>query len=256
MHINEFLDDIDNKEHYLYMNRQDKILLADKLGVELRRLREDTGLGLNEFASLLKVSKAHISSIENNDRVPSKKLLVKIVDFLNLPHEHWERLNKFRVISSRINKDDSINDLINLCVELLKMPRNDATTLALNALLKNAIKKWESSYVAQFVYSEEAAVETEEIKLVDDRILPIGMALKVIDEYRLYSKQQLITLLKMFSQIITVTKEEYEIIKRHNLSRRFPIEWLKEGILCRYSYVGIDIFRDEHVWDLFNLDWN
>jgi hypothetical protein len=143
-------------------------------------------------------------------------------------------------------------------VDLIELPRNNAITLALNALLKNAIKKWEGSYVPQLVSSKKASYEIEEHRLIFeneheehglifDRILPFGMVLNVIDFYKLYSKQELFTVLKLFAQFVIITEEEYELIKRYNLTRKFPVEWLENGILCRYTYVGIDIDRDDYI---------
>ncbi len=53
------------------------------LGIQLRRMRRDRGLTLQQLASTVSVSHAHLSRIERDEKRPSPDLLVRIAEALS-----------------------------------------------------------------------------------------------------------------------------------------------------------------------------
>lgn len=58
--------------------------LGKKLGVRIREIREKEGLGLNELARALKVSRGYLSDIETGKKLPTLILLNRVADALRV----------------------------------------------------------------------------------------------------------------------------------------------------------------------------
>ena len=59
----------------------------EKLGKEIRKLREERNIGLREFAEMLSVNPSHISLIETGKKKVSDSLLHEMAHVLNVPEE-------------------------------------------------------------------------------------------------------------------------------------------------------------------------
>ncbi len=55
------------------------------LGASIKRYRKGRGLDQAEFASIVRISRSYVSSIEQGTRNPSLKVLERIAKALNVP---------------------------------------------------------------------------------------------------------------------------------------------------------------------------
>jgi transcriptional regulator with XRE-family HTH domain len=65
----------------------------NKLGKDLRSLRENVGLGIKTVGKNLKISYSHISKVENGHKPPSPELLTKLAELYGIdPDEMLARV--------------------------------------------------------------------------------------------------------------------------------------------------------------------
>ena len=63
------------------------------IGSKIRQERESRAITLREFARRLGISAAYLVDIEKNRRLPSKKILQKVADLLELPISTFDELS-------------------------------------------------------------------------------------------------------------------------------------------------------------------
>jgi transcriptional regulator with XRE-family HTH domain len=103
-------------------------MIISKLGEKIRRLRQDSGLSLKEFASLSGVAPSTIQKIENGKMVPSILILMKITRGLNRSLNYFieeaQELPEVRLVRIGQRKR-SINPEIGTVVESIASPLKD-----------------------------------------------------------------------------------------------------------------------------------
>jgi len=73
--------------------------MITELGLKLRSLRDDKGMGIKVLAKKLSVDRAHLSRIESGQTVPSERLLKKLCRTLGADYE------EFSILSGRLPED-------------------------------------------------------------------------------------------------------------------------------------------------------
>lgn len=88
-----------------------------QIGAHIRQLRKDAGLSLRELARQIEVHPSNVSFWENNDKLPSSNILLKMADALSVSVE--ELLGK-----SPIEKNPlKVGKMGNVLNELASLPR-------------------------------------------------------------------------------------------------------------------------------------
>lgn len=85
-----------------------------RLGDILKELREEKGLKQEDLAHILKVSRASVSSYENNSSDPSLDTLINIADYFNVSTDFLLRRTKNPTIHNEHDRYDLVNKINNV----------------------------------------------------------------------------------------------------------------------------------------------
>ena len=225
---NKFIDDTLTKEHHL-----DFILDPDlvndfgrsALGEMISSYRKRAGLTLRSLAENEKCSttKTNIFHIESGSRLPNDSLYKALVEVLDIPYDKAEKINQLRLYFLMESRNRHLSEVLELSVNLLSMKKNTARGLALLALLKSALARFDLNYPREDLFSSKAKLAEimgfSQENLVARTLIEKKHILSFIDEYNFlfFSKKNLLLLICIFSKKVVLLENEHNRLKKKDV---------------------------------------
>jgi transcriptional regulator with XRE-family HTH domain len=186
-------------------------LSRKEFGANIFFFRNEAKLSLRSLALECHTTKTNLWHIEASDRLPNDSLYLSLVKVLNIPFNRAKKLNELRLAFLLKTKNRNLSDILDLCVNIFKQERNISTDLAINALLKSAIARFElNNDLIEDWHSQQARAAHQEspvyLKIFRKKDI---LEFMYSEQSLFHSKENILLAICLFSKDIVLTKAEH-----------------------------------------------
>ena len=158
-------------------------------------------------------------------------------------------MSKLASKSQRVPSSVGVVNFCEVASHLLKtMPVNPATKHAVRVVLRSAVNKSCPDYKGnddkknvRFASAAALAAREQGQPVVADHSVPLSLLWEQIYGGELKETDDLVNLVKKFSMMALITREEDSLLRTHGLTKRMPKDWDGVDPLARYAAAGITV---------------
>jgi transcriptional regulator with XRE-family HTH domain len=202
----------------------------------LKKAREKHGLTVTRLAKDCGVTSSYISKVENGSRIPSATVFSYICSRLGMSRNEGESLNRLRILNLREYKDKDINDIIDLCNDLLMLPKTVATKVAIASLIKSCMERYVNNYPKQDVYSARArdsrnsSEDNVSLELIKSKhVLTFIQVYKGSFDEAFSATEGMLYMVNIFCKRVIVTSSEFNSLSSNHETYEFFSPKDKDG---------------------------
>ena len=188
-------------------------LQDNNIGVILKKAREKQGHTVRLLAKECGVTSSYISKVENGKKKPSATVFSNICSRLEISGDEGESLNRLRILKLRQYKDKDMNDILDLCNELLKRPKTVATKVAITSLIKSCMERYVNNYPKQDVYSTKASHNSSKdnvsLELIKSKHIFAFIQVYKNSFDHVYKDKSMLYMVNLFCKRVIITTSEF-----------------------------------------------
>jgi len=146
-----------------------------------------------------------------------------------------------------VSNEQGILDLCEVAATILRqLPVNAASKFAVREVLRLASNKSRKHYRGNnnklnASYASVCATKAGPETLIADHAIPLSLMLEMVYIGTEWSKELLAALVRKYSTIVLITRDEDAALLAAGLKKRMPADWDGEDVLARYHHVGLDV---------------